>query len=218
MHRTENYKHECVHKHRKSAINERMMHLTRNSAQCYAAAWMGRENRYMHVYGWGPSLFAWHYHNFVNCLSTLCVLVAQSCPTLCNPMDCSPARLLCPWNSPTKNTGVGCHSLLQGLFPTRGLNLGLLHCRQILYHLSYQGGPNTIQYKNKSWKKKSDVLITLFAPYFCPSSRAKMLLSYKRRQVNLHKTKASPFLRVNRGRSKRSEPALLRWQVGNGLI
>ena len=38
----------------------------------------------------------------------------------------------CPWNSPGKNTGGGCHSLLQGIFPTQGLNLGLLHCRQIL--------------------------------------------------------------------------------------
>ena len=42
---------------------------------------------------------------------------------------------------PGKNTGVGCHSLLQGIFPTQGLNSGLLHCRQILYHLSHQGSP-----------------------------------------------------------------------------
>ena len=41
------------------------------------------------------------------------VKVAQSCLTLCNPMDYS------PWNSPGKNTGVGCHSLLQGIFPTQ---------------------------------------------------------------------------------------------------
>ena len=54
------------------------------------------------------------------------VLVAQSCPTLHNPMDCSPARLLCPWDFPGQNTGVGCHSLLQGIFPTQGWNLGLL--------------------------------------------------------------------------------------------
>ena len=40
-----------------------------------------------------------------------------------------------------KNTGVGCHSLLQGIFPTQGSNLGLLHCRQILYFLSHQGSP-----------------------------------------------------------------------------
>ena len=62
------------------------------------------------------------------------VLVTQPCLTLCDPMNC-------PWNSSGKNTGVGCHSLLQGIFPTQGSNLGLLHCRQILYHLSYQGSP-----------------------------------------------------------------------------
>ena len=52
-----------------------------------------------------------------------------------------PSRLLCPWNSPGKNTGVGCHSLLQGIFPTQGLISGLLNCRTILYHLSHQGSP-----------------------------------------------------------------------------
>ena len=57
--------------------------------------------------------------------------------TLCDPMDCR-ARLLCPWDSPGKNTGVGCHSLLQGIFPTQGSNPGLLHCKQMLYHLRQQ--------------------------------------------------------------------------------
>ena len=46
------------------------------------------------------------------------------------PHGLQPARLLCPWNSPGKNTGVGCQSLLQGIFLTQGLNPGLLHCRQ----------------------------------------------------------------------------------------
>ena len=46
--------------------------------------------------------------------------------------------LLCPWNFPGKNTGVGCHFLLQWIFPMQGLNLGLLHYRQILYCLSHQ--------------------------------------------------------------------------------
>ena len=49
------------------------------------------------------------------------------------------ARLLCELYSPNKNTGVGCHFLLQGIFLTQGLNLGLLHCRQIFYHLNHQG-------------------------------------------------------------------------------
>ena len=52
--------------------------------------------------------------------------------------------ILCPWNSPGKNTGVGCNFVLQEIFPTQGLNSGLLHCRQILYHLSHQGSPNSV--------------------------------------------------------------------------
>ena len=63
-----------------------------------------------------------------------CVLVTQSCPTLCYP-------IVCPWSSLGRDTEVGCHSLLQGIFPTRGSNLGLLHCRQMLYCLSHQGIP-----------------------------------------------------------------------------
>ena len=43
---------------------------------------------------------------------------------------------------PGKSTGVGCHSLLQGIFPTQGSNPGLLHCRRMLYHLSHQGSPS----------------------------------------------------------------------------
>ena len=46
-----------------------------------------------------------------------------------------------PWDSPGKNTRVGYHFLLQGIFPTQRLNLGILHCRQILYQLSYKGSP-----------------------------------------------------------------------------
>ena len=53
----------------------------------------------------------------------------------------SSSRLLCPRDSPGKNTGVGCHFLLQGIFPTQGLKPGLMNCRQILYHLSHQGSP-----------------------------------------------------------------------------
>ena len=52
-------------------------------------------------------------------------LVIQSCPTLCDPIESQ--RLLHPWDSPGKNTGVGCRALLQGIFPTQGLNLHLLY-------------------------------------------------------------------------------------------
>ena len=115
----------------------------------------------------------------------MCVcLVVQSCPTLCDPMDCSLPGSSCPWRCsrqeycsgclalfqgifPTReyprdqtqvfhivgrffiiwatreaqDTGVSSLSLLQGIFPTQELNQGLLHCRQILHELSYQGSP-----------------------------------------------------------------------------
>ena len=76
------------------------------------------------------------------------VLVAQSVCVCCSFVFHSlklhglwPARFLCPWNSPDKNIGVGCDSLLQGIFLTQEVNPGLLHCRQILYHLSQLGNP-----------------------------------------------------------------------------
>ena len=55
------------------------------------------------------------------------------------PHGLQTARLLCSWNFPGKSTGVGCYFLLQGIFPTQGLNPGLPHCRQTLYRLSHQG-------------------------------------------------------------------------------
>ena len=64
-------------------------------------------------------------------------------------MDCKPGRLLYPCNFPGKNTGVGCHFLLQVLFLSQGSNLCLLHCRQILYHLSHKGSSNIVEEKLK---------------------------------------------------------------------
>ena len=61
-------------------------------------------------------------------------------------------QLLCPWNVPGKNTGVGCHFILQGIFPTQGSNpdlLHLLHCRWILYLLSYGESPSLFVNKGK---------------------------------------------------------------------
>ena len=58
---------------------------------------------------------------------------------LCNSIDCS------PWNSLGQNTGVDSFTLLQGIFPTQGLNPGLLHCRWILYQLSHKGSASSIK-------------------------------------------------------------------------
>ena len=64
-----------------------------------------------------------------------------------------PTRLFCPWDFPGKNTGVGSHFLLQGIFLTQRSNLGLLHCRRIFYHLSYQRSPMSLRLGAKSYQK-----------------------------------------------------------------
>ena len=72
------------------------------------------------------------------------VLSLRSCPSLCNPMNLWPAKLLHPWDFPGKNTGVGCHFLLQGIFPTQGLNScfqGLLHWQMDCLPLSHLESP-----------------------------------------------------------------------------
>ena len=74
------------------------------------------------------------------------VWVRVSCsgmPNSLQPHRLQPTRLLCPWDFPGKTAGVGCHFLLQGIFPTQGSNLGLPHCRQIFYRLSYKGSQHS---------------------------------------------------------------------------
>ena len=65
-------------------------------------------------------------------------LVALLCPILCNPKDCSLPGSSVIGDYPGENTRVGCHALLQGIFPTQGLKPGLPHYRWILYCLSHQ--------------------------------------------------------------------------------
>ena len=67
--------------------------------------------------------------------------VAQSCPTLCDPIDCSLPGSSVHGIFPGNSTGVDCHFLLQRIFLTQGSNPGLLYCRQTLYRLSHQGSP-----------------------------------------------------------------------------
>ena len=83
-------------------------------------------------------------------LFMLCVcLVSQSCPITCNPTDCNPPGSSVHGDSPSKKTEVGCHFLLQGIFPIQGSNPGLPHYRRILYCLSQQGSPSTYKKNNK---------------------------------------------------------------------
>ena len=80
---------------------------------------------YVFILGLNPII-----HTHTHTHTHMKVLVTLLCPILCNLMDCSSPRLLCPWDFPGKNTGVGSHSLLQEIVPTRGWNPSLPHCRQ----------------------------------------------------------------------------------------
>ena len=79
----------------------------------------------------------WEFYIYIHC----CVFSHSGQSDFFRPSGLQPAKLLCPWDSPVKNTGVGCHALFKGIFPTQKSNQGLLHCRWILYQLSYQGSP-----------------------------------------------------------------------------
>ena len=69
---------------------------------------------------------------------------SASCSVVSNFLR--PHGLYSPWNSPGQNTGIGSRSLLQGIFPTQGLNWGLLHCSWILYQLSHKGNPRILEW------------------------------------------------------------------------
>ena len=78
-------------------------------------------------------------------LSSLCAILSCSIVDSLQLLDCSPPGSI-HGDSPGKNTGVGCHALLQGIFPTQGSNPGLPHCRHVVYHLSHQGSPRILEW------------------------------------------------------------------------
>ena len=115
--------------------------------------------------------------------------VSQSCPTLCDPMNCNMPGSSVHWYSPCKKTRVGCHALLQGILLTQGSKPGLQHCRQILYQLSHQGSSDFIDQENKS------VTVSIVSPSICHevmgledwrnSSRNNEEMEPKQKQVHL---------------------------------
>ena len=84
---------------------------------------------------------------FLPCFMIVCAC-SFICVWLCNPMDCSPPGSSVHGSS-RQEYWSGLPFLLQGNFPTQGLNLALLHCRQILYHLSHQGSPTESKHRFK---------------------------------------------------------------------
>ena len=97
-------------------------------------------------------------HAFLVIIVVVVVLVARRVLLFATPWTV--ARLLCPWDSPGKNTAVTSNCLFQGVFPARALNLDLLHYRQILCYLSHQESPISWGYSQSlhlhlNLKKKS---------------------------------------------------------------
>ena len=129
-------------------------------------------------------IHTFEYANQKDLLFGMCVLmhlVAQTCLTLCNPMDCSPTGSSLHGDSPGKNTGVGCHALIQEIFPTQRLNPGFPHCGGFFTILATREAPEItrICYWWDSW---FFICLFVFDPLF------KVLKSYSlnSREIYLH--------------------------------
>ena len=120
----------------------------------------------LHLFSFKMYSFLFKLKNYIFknvCVCVYVCLVTQLCPTLCDPVDCSPPGSSVHGDSPGKNTGGGSLSLLQGIFPTQGSNPGLPHGRRILYQLSHKGSPNQLCFnKNLKMNKTGKHLFTAF--------------------------------------------------------
>ena len=85
-------------------------------------------------------------HTHIVCIYSTCMFTHSVMSNSLPLRGPQPTRLLCPWDFPDKHTGVGCHFLFQGIFPSQESNPSLSHCRQIVYHLSYQGSPWVLEW------------------------------------------------------------------------
>ena len=96
-------------------------------------------------YNWKGNLDNFSHITFKKIFNSYWIMKWSWCDSL-RSHDCIPTMLIQPWNFPGKSTGVGCHFLLQGIFPNWGSNPGLWHCRQTLYPLSHQGSLPVLEY------------------------------------------------------------------------
>ena len=132
--------------------------------------------------------------------------VAQSCLTLCDPMDyCSPGSVV-HGDSPGKKTGVGCHALLQGIFPTQGLNPGLLHCRWI-HQLSHKSVFTPIPKKSNAKECSNYHRIVPI------SHTSKVIFKILQARLQQYKNRALPDIQAGfrKGRGTRDQIANNQW-------
>ena len=114
------------------------------------------------------------------------------------PQGLWPTRLLCLWNSPGKRTGVGSHSLLQGIFPTQRLNPSLLHYRHILYHLSHQRIRNWCrlnQIREEFWK--NSICVSFLGSYIRGKRQIYIFYCYLPRNIYLLMAHIKSLININ---------------------
>ena len=124
------------------------------------------------------------------CFFVVCVLCCSVISGYLWPMDYSPQGSSIHGDSPGKNTGVGFHALLQGIFPSQGSNWTLLLCRQIFSHLSHQGGPRIMEWvaypfsSVSSWWPMDQTRVSCIAGRFFTSWTAREGLSWWKERQN----------------------------------
>ena len=114
-------------------------------------SWRGKKKH--HLTSPSISFFIWEVESIIQLLHRVVESISRNeseCRSAVSnslwPNGPQAARLLSPWNSPGQNPGGGSLSLIQGIFPTKGLHPGLLHCWWILYQLSHQGSPRRLEW------------------------------------------------------------------------
>ena len=115
-------------------------------------------------------------------------------------MDCSWPGFSVHGDSPSKNTGVGCHALLQGIFLTQGLNPGLPHCRWILYHLSHQGSPRILEWvayyfsRGSSWPRNQTRVSCIAGGFFISWATRETCKGFSREFKDLPSTGEAAYM------------------------
>ena len=147
-----------------------------------------------------------------------CVLSHSVVSSFCYPMDCSSPGSSVHGDS-LGNARVSCHVLLRGMFPTQGLNIGLLHCRWILYHLSHQGSPRILEtvaysFSRESFWHRNWTGVSCIADNF--------ITSWDTREdpckVGIQLNSLEPFLGKKKKKTRLSFPDELDTVFGNQLI
>ena len=133
----------------------------------------------------------------MGCACTLSCSVAQSCPTLCDPMDYSPTSVLCPWDSAGKKTVVGCFFLLQEIFPTQESYpclLYLLHWSADSLPLRQLRSP-IIGILTTNFERRIEIILTcqnyLYCYMYCKWEIACLDFEGKKNEIHLRKLLAT---------------------------